>query len=404
MTMDVTREKGASSGRNRRVGPVGDLIADPSDLDVTASFTVAEDHLRVDDRRALLRLHERYEEIVAQDQVAWQIDYNLVRRLGAGGQGVVYLTDRAGAFGVNFKLALKLHRPDGYPTVADYRREMARLAGVAMDIARIQQDHLLDIYNVVELDGILVMVTEWVDGFDLRQLLNPRTLRYLAEKVPASRLQSIHDVVLTPAGLQSRFKVGVAISILRECLAALGALHREGILHADVKPSNVMVKRSGNCKLIDPGSAYRPSEPPSRPLWTPRYAAVEVLQGEPHTPASDLASLGYVFYEMVTGSYPFAGTADGDELVQVKRDLYEHLPEQLPPDVRRNEILVNLISRMIAPRPEDRFGSVEEADHSDEGAAEIHRQLVLMELASEYPNDLRVLMEELDEGPGFEIA
>ena len=57
---------------------------------------------------------------------------------------------------------------------------------------------------------------------------------------------------------------------------------------------------------------------------------------------------------------------------------------------------------MIAPHPADRFASAEEADHSTEGAAEIHRQLIQMGLASEYPNDLRVLMQELGPGPGFE--
>ncbi|MCA9044744.1 MAG: serine/threonine protein kinase [Planctomycetaceae bacterium] len=366
-----------------------------SEFDVTQAYDFAEAGICPEDRKAITELNENYEDIILRDNISVELTYQFVRRLGAGGQGVVYLTDRAGAFGVNFPLALKFHRVEGYQTVAMYRKEMARLARVSMEISRIQQDHLLDIYNVVEFNGILVLVSEWVDGLDIRQLMSPRTLQHLKKKVDPERYQEINDVVVTNAGMQSRFKVGIAISILRECLAGLSALHREGIVHADVKPSNIMVKRSGNCKIIDPGSAYRIDAPPSRPLWTPRYAAVEVLEGAPHTPLSDLASLGYVLFEMLTGTYPFAGTADGDELVAVKTALWEDLEDRLPEDLRRNKILVKLIKRMIAPRPEDRFSSLDEADHSQEGASEIQRQLVVIRLASEYHNDLRVLMDEI---------
>ncbi|MEZ5942074.1 MAG: serine/threonine-protein kinase [Planctomycetaceae bacterium] len=363
--------------------------------DVTREYDFAQAGICPEDRKAITELNEFYEDIIQRDSISVQLTYQFVRRLGAGGQGVVYLTDRAGAFGVNFPLALKFHRVEGYQTVAMYRKEMARLARVSMEISRIQQDHLLDIYNVVEVNGILVLVSEWVDGLDIRQLMSPRTLAYLKKNVHPERYQEINDVVLTGAGMQSRFKVGVAMSILRECLAGLSALHRDGIVHADVKPSNIMVKRSGNCKIIDPGSAYKTAEPPSRPLWTPRYAAVEVLEGHPHTPLSDLASLGYVLFEMLTGTYPFAGTADGEELVGVKIALWENIEERLPEDLLRNETLVSLIKRMIAPNPEDRFSSLDEADHSEGGASDIQRQLVMTQLASEYHNDLRVLMEEI---------
>ncbi|MCA9080438.1 MAG: protein kinase, partial [Planctomycetaceae bacterium] len=229
-------------------------------VDATRLYDPGRDGPMPDSGLPIARLNSRYAEIVNQDAVDWNIRYVLTQRLGSGGQGVVFLTDREGAFGVNFRLALKFHRPEGYPTEASYRQEMARMARIAMDVARIQQDHLLDVYNAVEHSGILVLVTEWVDGFDIRQLLSPRTLAFLRHQVDRERWKTINDVVLTKAGFQSRFKVGVAISILRECLAGLAALHREGIVHADVKPSNVMVKRSGNCKLIDLGSAYRPEE------------------------------------------------------------------------------------------------------------------------------------------------
>lgn len=372
-----------------------DFASEQPPLEVTRVFTAEQIMSASDDRLESSQLSERYQQFIDQNEVAWKLTFKLLERLGAGGQGVVFLAEREGAFGATFQLALKFYRPDGYPSVASYRKEMARMARVAMEVARIQHDHLLDVYNVVELDGIQVLVTEWVDGVDIRQLLTPSLLERVETVVDSDRWKYVNEVIVTRAGFQSRLKPGVAISILRECLSGLAALHREGFIHADMKPSNVMVKRTGNSKIIDLGSSFHVDELPSRPTWTPRYAAVEVLEGAGHSPLSDLASLGYVFFEMLTGSFPFAGCSDGPELVEAKRNMWKKLPTLLPKDVSRNATLVNLLSRMIAPDPADRFSSVEEADLSDKGAAEIERQLVKTGLSSEYDNEIRVLMEEL---------
>jgi serine/threonine protein kinase len=343
-------------------------------------------------------LYQRYQQIVSSKEVTWDMTYRLLSRLGAGGQGVVFLADRFGAFGVNFPLALKFYRPDGYPDVQTYRREMARMARVNVETARIQQDHLVDVYNVVEYQGILVLVSEWVDGYDLRHLTTPKLLKQIRRTVSNDRWAYINDVIITDAGFQSRLKPGVAIAILRECLAGLAALHRQGIIHADLKPANVMVKQTGNCKIIDLGSAFMQKEYPIRPTWTPRYAAVEVLEGDRHSPLSDLASLGYVVLELLSGKYPFAGVADGAELISVKKDIWHRIPELLPKDVARNSTLVTLLSKMIAPNPADRFQSLEEADLSDSGAAEIQRQLVKVNMTTEVENEMRILMQEVAAG------
>ncbi len=79
---------------------------------------------------------------------------------------------------------------------------------------------------------------------------------------------------------------------------ALAALHRENIVHGDIKPSNVMLKRTGNAKIIDIGSAFEMDNPPPIRTCTPFYAAPEVLDGGEMTPRSDLASLGYVLIEI----------------------------------------------------------------------------------------------------------
>lgn len=344
-------------------------------------------------------LAAEFDDIVHRERISWEVEYQLVKRLGSGGQGVVFLADRAGAFGVTFRLALKFFQPGNYPNVDAYREEMARLARLAMKLARLQQDHLVDVYNVLEHRGIQTLVMEWVDGYDLRFLLTPGALEHVRKNSDHDTWQYVNDVIVTESGPQLRLKPGVAIAILRDCLSAVAALHRRDIQHADLKPANIMVKRTGNCKIVDFGSAFSTDEPPHRPTWTPRYAAVEVLEGAVPTPASDLASLGYVLLEMLSGQPCFAEVVDaGDHaaLIAAKRELPETLYAQLPHDVVRNTTLVDLLQQLIAPDPANRFASAEAADMSEEGgAAEFQRQLVRGDLASEYENDLRLWLEEL---------
>ena len=107
--------------------------------------------------------------------------------------------------------------------------------------------------------------------------------------------------------------------MLRECLAGLAALHRDGIVHGDLKPSNIMLKRTGNAKIIDIGSAMDLRSGAGRRFWSPAYAAPEVLAGEASSPRSDLASLGYVLIEMLAGQSPFVGLKRYGELLEAKR-------------------------------------------------------------------------------------
>ena len=70
------------------------------------------------------------------------------------------------------------------------------------------------------------------------------------------RWEYLNNVIVTAGPMQPRLKPGIAIAVIRECLAALAALHREGIVHSDLKPSNIMLKRTGNAKIVDIGSAF----------------------------------------------------------------------------------------------------------------------------------------------------
>src|SRR5207249_4824096 len=121
---------------------------------------------------------------------------------------------------------------------------------------------------------------ESLDGFDLRLLLTPRLLERTRTCLAPERWEYTNRVIIAEGPMQSRLKPGVAIQVLRECLAALAALHREGIVHGDLKPSNIMVKRTGNTKLIDIGSAIDLNSPSARRMWSPAYAAPEDFESQ----------------------------------------------------------------------------------------------------------------------------
>ncbi len=340
-------------------------------------------------------LLERYDHLTQQHRLSWTTHHHLIRRLGKGGQGVVYLSERRGADDFTLPVAVKFFTPARYETARAYDEAMCRMARIGARVAQIQQDNLLDVHNFVDRSRIRMMVMEWVDGYDLRQLLSNQLLDDVRKRVPAERWEQIAQVTMAPGPVQARVKPGVAVAIVRECLAALAALHREGIVHADIKPANVMLKCTGNAKIVDIGSAFHVDEPPPVRTCTPTYAAPEVLQGSECTPRSDLASLGYVLIEMLAGQPVFAPKMDYSELLAAKLELPHVLPSLLPAEISCNQLLMNFCRGLIAPDPMRRFPSAEEASMRQEGAAAFLRQLIVMDLATEYDNEIRMLLSEI---------
>jgi eukaryotic-like serine/threonine-protein kinase len=337
----------------------------------------------------------RYQDIIDRQRLSWTEHHRLTRLLGSGGQGVVYLSHRRGADEFTLPLALKVFSPERYEDEHAYDESMNRMAQVAAHVAQIQQDNLLDVHNWVDRNRIRLMEMEWVNGCDLSRLLTEKMLDRLHQSVDAKRWKYINEVIVTAGPVQPRLKPGIAIAIVRDCLAALAALHREGIVHGDVKPANIMLKRTGNAKIVDIGSAFETHSPPARRTCTPTYAAPEVLEGGESTPRSDLASLGYVLIEMLAGQPPFGGQPSYKELLEAKRVLAPRLSQLLPHDVVCNELLMTFCRGLIAPDPARRFPSAEAADLVKDGAAAFHRQLVKGDLASEYDSEIRAWLGEL---------
>ena len=261
-------------------------------------------------------LTERYDSMLVEKRLHWTTHYQLRRLLGSGGQGVVYLSERRGADNFTLPVALKIFSPHRYKDALAYDEAMNRMARVSARIAQIQHDNLLDVQNFVDRNRIRMLVMEWVDGYDLGQLLVPAMLDRIKQTASTRRWDYLNRVIVTAGPLQPRMKPGMAVAILRDCLGALAALHREGLVHGDIKPSNIMLKIAGNAKIVDIGAAFEITNPPPARMCTPMYAPPEVLEGNDYTARSDIASLGYVLIELLAGQSPFAGLTSYRDLLE----------------------------------------------------------------------------------------
>lgn len=338
----------------------------------------------------------QYERLVGEQRFNWTEHLRLIRLLGSGGQGQVFLSERRGADDFTIPVAVKVFSPERFADVRAYDDAMFIIARTAAKIAQIQQDNLLDVHNFVERNRIRLMQMEWVDGYDLRRLLSNEMLDRAHERVSQRRWEYINNVIVTPGAQFPRLKPGIAINVIRQCLAGLAALHRNGIVHGDLKPANIMLKRTGNAKLIDIGSAVDLEDMPRARGCTPMYAAPEVLEGRDISPRSDLCSLGYVLIEILSGAPLFPNMENPRDLLAAKRSIVKRLPDVLPREVAVNDLLVNFCRRLVTPDPMARFGSGEEAELDKHGASGFHRQLIKGDLASEYENEIRLWLEELE--------
>lgn len=343
------------------------------------------------------KLLNNYQNIIHQQQHERHEKLSFSKMLGLGGQGVVYLTNRHGTDGFELPIAIKVFSPERFHGEEAYCKAMRLMAQVSARASKIQHNNLLDILNWIETDGIRLMEMEYVDGFDVNQLLRNEMLGHIREKVSEKDWHHIGEVIVTQGHSHPRLKPGIAIAITQECLSALGALHREGIVHGDIKPSNIMLKRTGNAKIIDMGSAFEILNPPEKTTCTPLYAAPEVLAGEKPTPLSDLASLGYLVIEMLSGVLPFDPRSNHKDLLEAKHFLAQKLPGILPAEVVSNELLMNFCRKLIAPDPSKRFQNAEAANYLQDGAVGFQRQLVRGNLASSFDNDIRFWLSLLED-------
>ena len=257
--------------------------------------------------------------------------YRIRKKIGQGAMGVVYEGWDE-----------RLQRPVAVKTIDEtHEGSLARkrLWREARSLARVNHPHVCQIYDVLEERGVLILVMELLDGLSVAD-------RLLAGMLDASE----------------------TLKITRQMLQALEALHELGIVHRDLKPSNVFLTRHG-VKLLDFGLAHitdatlgaDPNQTATGEsvagsiVGTPLYMSPEQASGLAVGPASDIFSVGSVFYELLTGRRPF----EGNSLVDI---LYAVLHQNPPPlsGSREVEALDRILHRAMAKRVEDRYTSARE--------------------------------------------
>jgi len=270
-------------------------------------------------------------------------DYEILRLLGAGGMGTVFLAREKA---LKRLVAIKILDPDlGSSPLFRNRFQLE-----AETAAQLQHPNIVPIYRVGEADGLSYFTMGYIEGESL-----------------ADRMRGVGR--LSPR--ESR-------RISGEVAAALGAAHRRGIIHRDVKPQNVLLDReTGRVMVTDFGIASVAAASSrgendrltsaGMVMGTPRYMSPEQASGiRDLTPASDLYALGVILYEMLCGEYPY-------RLGQPPNYTLSHITGAVIPLVTRvgdvpKELEV-ITNRLLAKDPAQRFASAEELGTAIESSA-----------------------------------
>jgi len=253
--------------------------------------------------------------------------YRLERKLGGGGMADVWLAEDQE---LGRKVAIKmLHDRYANDTqfVERFRREATHAAGLS-------HPNVVSIFDRGEAEGSYFIVMEYVEGRTLKELIVTR----------------------------GPCPVPVAISYVRQVLAALRYAHRNGIVHRDIKPHNVLVDHEGRVKVADFGIARAGSSQMTEAgsiIGTAQYLSPEQARGAPVDESSDLYSTGIVLFELLTGKVPFTGETPVEIAMK-------HLSQVPPaPSSIRSEIPHDLdlvVLRALAKEPADRYRSAKEMD------------------------------------------
>jgi len=251
--------------------------------------------------------------------------YRFMRRLGSTEHSGVYLAEREST---HLKVVLKVLRqtPEHGEGVGAFDRFLQEYE----TIADMDHPNIVRIYDLGVSDTHAHIAMEYLDGGDLRLKIEN--------------------------GMRERD----AVRFLRQIASALSAVHQKHVLHRDLKPGNIMLRKDGSVALIDFGLAKRVRlevaiTDKGEIFGTPYYMSPEQGHGGDVDERSDIYSLGVIFFEMLTGEKPYkGGTAMGI--------IYKHARAPvplLPPRLSRFQSLINM---MLAKKPEDRLQTAAEIE------------------------------------------
>lgn len=261
--------------------------------------------------------------------------YRLVEQIGRGGMATVF---KAYQPSLDRYVAIKILSAQ-YASDPDF---IERFRREARAVARLRHPNILTVFDYGEEHSTTYIVMEFIDGCTLKHLLG------------------------------KPLEIKKACDIIAQVASALDYAHRQGIVHRDVKPSNVLVTEDGRAVLSDFGIAKMMEATAQLTaagvgIGTPEYMSPEQGMGKPLDHRSDIYSLGVMLYEMLTGRTPFS--ADTPYAV-----IYNHINKPLPLPRDLNPVLSEAVQRVIlkalAKEPVDRYQSAGELSQALNSAAQ----------------------------------
>ncbi len=246
--------------------------------------------------------------------------YKIIRRLGQGGSGVVYLARDSY---IQRQVAIKISHG-----IASHSRKKLFLE--AQSAGRLSHPNILAIYDTGLYREFCYIIMEYLEGDTLKTYCRKDHL------LPLDRCAEI---------------------IFKIC-NALEYAHQKGVIHRDIKPSNIMLDDSGEPKLMDFGIAHISEETSQKGIWgTPSYMSPEQLKEETITHQSDIFSLGCVLYELLSGLRAYRGENDFSVIYKITRENPEPV-RNLRPDLP--VIFEEIVSKALAKRLSERYASCSE--------------------------------------------
>jgi len=343
------------------------------------------------------QLIENYRAIVNHRAIYYPVPYRLIRELGRGRQGIVFLGLRQGARGCITRHAIKLFDPSIYSSAQKYWTDMGRISSQTMRLQATNSPNLVsrDIYE--ETNGIGYTQMEVIDGVDLRYIMSGEHLDTVRARSSDSEWATFTDAIFRFDAGTLTIQPGVAIYIMRMLLRGLEILHEKGFVHSDIKPANIMIDRLGYIKLIDFGRAVVAKEKMTLLLGSPLFMAPETHRREPSLIQSDIYGVGLMGLEMLRGKPLISGNITEKDILDFKMTLPDRLPELLPEHVLQNAEFVSMLRRFIDPDPEKRFSNAVSAESDGEGLRLVHKQLTQLNKDTDYGRELGYYMNKLME-------